>query len=297
MGTTGTKRVISARNGRYLDEMITHRRAPLSSTWTVLAVVVATLAVTSGPAWANHTSYSVPENKLGFSACSWAPGRVITVAADPAFPFPDAAFSARLDDTIRRWNEVLTSTNRQVGMARVDGAADVLVQYRPTDTADAHDVLGETYLQREGDSDLSPNIGRCPDRQATTFTMQAAQIRINPRSDWFTGDDQSTGLWEMCDGESFRATNQALCSSRVDFASTMVHEIGHALVLYHPQTLDDIDGIPAERGDSASSQARCVEAAGSFGAQATLCAGQGVWRTEQRTLETWDVETTHRQYN
>ena len=274
--------------------MIIRRRARPTSSLTVLSVVVATLAVTSGAAWANHTGYSYPEGKLGFSACAWAPGKVVTVAADPAFPFPDGSFVARLDEAVGRWNGVLATSNRGGGLARVEGPADIVVQYRPTDTADAQDVLGETYLQRQGDPDLSPNIGRCPDRQATAFTMQAAQVRINPRSDWYAGEDSSTGFWEMCDGEGFRAANQALCAARVDVASTLVHELGHALVLYHPQTLDDIDGVPVDRGDSASAHAGCVEATGSFGAQATLCAGQGVWRAEQRTLEPWDVETAHR---
>jgi len=28
-----------------------------------------------------------------------------------------------------------------------------------------------------------------------------------------------------------------------------------------------------------------------------MCAGQGMWRGEQRSLETWDIETTHRHYS
>lgn len=267
------------------------------SAWAVLGVVIATLAVTAGPASANHTSYTVPENKLGYSGCAWPAGAVVTIAVDPAFPFPDAGYTARLDDAVARWNAVLSTSNRGGGLARVDGAANIVVQYRATDTADAHDVLGETYLQRQGDPDMSPNIGRCPDRQPTSATMQAAQVRINPRPDWFTGDDSTVGFWEMCDGEGFRAANPATCAARVDFGSTMIHELGHALVFYHPQTLDDIDGIPVDRGDSASAQARCVEATNTFGAQATLCASQGAWRAEQRTLETWDVETAHRHYS
>ena len=49
--------------------------------------------------------------------------------------------------------------------------------------------------------------------------------------------------------------------------------------------------------DSASAQARCVEASGEFAPQATMCSGQGQWRAEQRTLETWDIETMHRAYD
>ena len=77
----------------------------------------------------------------------------------------------------------------------------------------------------------------------------------------------------------------------------MTHELGHALVFYHPQTLDEIDAIPVNQADSASAQARCVEASNEFAPQATMCSGQGQWRAEQRTLETWDIETMHRAYD
>lgn len=286
--------VISGRDGRSLDEMITRRggrRRPLGA---VLGVAIATLALPAPGAWANHTSYTVPENKLGYSACTWPAGKVLTVAVDPAFPFPDPSFAERLDEAIRRWDGVLATSGRGGGMIRAPGApADIVVQYRPPEGSDP-DVLAETYLQREGDVDMSPNIGRCPDRQAPQFTMRAAQIRMNVRADWFTQPDSTVGLWEMCGDEGFRAMNAELCADQVDFASTMIHELGHTLVFYHPQTLDDLDGIPLERSDSASTQARCVEATGSFPSQATLCSGQGVWHAEQRSLETWDIETAHR---
>ncbi len=241
-------------------------------------------------------AYSSPENKLGYSACGWPGGEPVRVGVDPAFPFPAPEFSDRLNEAVERWNGVLATTARRVNLVRLDEAPQVVVQYRPTDTTDAADVLGETYLQREGDPDLSANIGRCPDRQAAVYTMKAAQIRINPRNDWFAGADSSIDMWQMCDGQGFRAMNPGLCEDQVDFASTMIHELGHVLVLYHPQTLDDIDGVPVDRSDSASAQARCIEASGSFNDQATLCAGQGVWRAEQRTLEVWDTDTAQRHY-
>jgi hypothetical protein len=40
-----------------------------------------------------------------------------------------------------------------------------------------------------------------------------------------------------------------------------------------------------------------VEASNEFAPQATMCSGQGQWRAEQRTLETWDIETMHRAYD
>jgi hypothetical protein len=101
----------------------------------------------------------------------------------------------------------------------------------------------------------------------------------------------------MCVNPAFRMTNPGLCSAQVDFGGTMIHELGHTLVFYHPETLDYLDGIPPDRSDSATQQARCVEVTNSFDAQATMCEASGQWRAEQRTLETWDIETTHREYS
>ena len=272
-------------------------RRPGLRHFLILSLITAVLAVVT-PVGAQ--AYASPENKLGHSACGWAASSTVTVGIDPAFPFPDADYSTRLDEAITRWNAVLSGAPRPITVARSDAGPDVVVQYRSTESADpaeAADVLGETYLQREGDADLSADIGRCPDRRAAVYAMKAAQIRINPRNDWYAGDDSTLSTWEMCDGSGFRTANSELCSHQVDFPSTMAHEIGHAMVFYHPQTLDAIDSIPVERSDSASSAAKCVEATGTFTAQATMCAGQGMWRAEQRTLEVWDTDTATRQYS
>jgi hypothetical protein len=265
-------------------------------TWALIVAGVALLASPIGAAWAE--TYTVPENKLGYSACLWPAGKVLTVAVDPAFPFPNQSFSDRLDETIARWNGVLASSGRGGGLVRSPGpGADIVVQYRALEGTDTSEVLGETYIMREGDVDFSNNIGRCPDRRPQAFTMRAAQIRVAPRNDWYAAPDGDVPNWQNCGSQTFRATNPVLCAGQVDVASTMTHEFGHALVFYHPETLDDIDQIPTNRSDSASTAAHCVEAAGTFDAQATMCAGQGMWRGEQRSLETWDIETTHREYS
>lgn len=264
----------------------------------VLVTVVALVAGLPAPAGADHTGYTTPENKLGYSACVWPAGKVITVGVDPAWPFPDSTFSNRLDEAVSRWNTVLASSARGGGLARVaTGDADIVVQYRQTHTTMDHGVLAETFLQREGDAEPSPDSSRCPDRKPRSLTMEAARILINPRDDWFTGPDSQVSMWQMCTQERFRAANAALCSDQVDFASTMVHELGHTLVFLHPQTLDEIDGTPPDGPNSATTAARCVESTRSFPQQATMCSGQGVWRAEQRDLETWDVETAHKHYS
>ena len=262
--------------------------------------VVALLLVVTGmalPVSAAHAA-TIPENKLGWSSCLWPEGKTITVAVDPAYPLPAATYSDRLNEAIVRWDGVLRTSRRGGNVVRVaDGAADVVIQYRTLDGTETQDVLAETYLERIGDSEFTTNIGVCPDRKPAAYGMQAVQIRIAPRSDWFAADDTTVADWENCGGSTFRAVNPGLCAASVDFGSTVIHELGHALVFYHPQTLDEIDAIPVERADSASTQARCVESSNEFAPQATMCSGQGQWRAEQRTLETWDIETMHRAYD
>ncbi|MEW6473557.1 MAG: hypothetical protein AB1679_14920 [Actinomycetota bacterium] len=174
--------------------------------------------------------------------------------------------------------------------------ADILVQYRPLEGSDTTEVLGETYLQREVDAQPASNIGICPDRRPVRHTLKAAHIRIAPRNDWFTGSDSATANWQRCSDRTFRMLNGPLCAAQVDFAATMTHELGHALALYHPETLDAIDNVPVNRADSASTQAKCFEVTNGFDAQATMCSGQGVWRSEQRTPQEWDVESLRRAY-
>ena len=262
--------------------------------WLVAGFVLTGMALPVSAAEAG----TIPENKLGWSSCLWPAGKAITVAADPAYPFPDASFSDRLNEAIVRWDGVLRTSRRANSVVRVaDGPADVLIQYRPLEGADTAEVLAETYLERQGDATFTTNIGVCPDRKPAAYGMQAVQIRMAPRSDWFTGDDNSTANWENCSGSTFRAVNPGVCAATVDFASTLTHELGHAFVFYHPQTLDEIDKIAVTQADSASAQARCVEASNEFQPQATMCSGQGQWRSEQRTLETWDIETLHRAYD
>lgn len=274
--------------------MDVQQHRPRARKWLVALFVLTGLALPVSAASAG----TIPENKLGWSSCLWPAGKAITVAVDPAYPLPDSTYSDRLNEAVVRWDGALRSSRRANSVVRVaDGPADIVIQYRALEGTDTQDVLAETYLERTGDTTFTTNIGVCPDRKPEAHGMQAVQIRIAPRTDWFAGDDNASTNWQSCGGSTFRAVNAGLCSASVDFASTVTHELGHALVFYHPQTLDEIDSIPVNRVDSASAQAKCVEASNEFAPQATLCSGQGQWRAEQRTLETWDIETLHRAYN
>lgn len=244
------------------------------------------------------TAAEGPDQKLGWSACAWPADHVVTVGLDPEHPFPGAGFADRLDDAIRRWDEMLQATPLVLGMTRSEKDPDVTVSYQaPEETAGNSDVLGETSLAREGDPTTGSDLDRCPDRVGPYFTLVEAVIRIAPRSDWFTGPDEAVASWQNCAGMLMQVLFSGTCAARVDVGSTMIHELGHALGLYHPEALDTIDGVPPEDSGSASMAARCVEVTGAPEDQATMCESQAQWRADQRTLAQWDADTLARQYH
>jgi hypothetical protein len=248
------------------------------------------------PSAALASTAPYPDDLLGWSACRWAPDEVVSVGISRQWPFPGPAFSDRLDEAIARWDSVLATTTDRPRLLRYDGAPDIVVEYhQPSPGDDPDGALAETFIMRRTDTTLSNDIGRCPDRRRGRHAMAAAAIRIAPRDDWFTGPDTDVGSWQAC-GRALAQMVVTNCSDEVDFASTITHELGHTLVAYHPQTLDAVDGRPIDSEGSATRAAACAEVVGRFDDQATLCAGQGRWRAEQRTLSDWDVETVKRQY-
>lgn len=256
--------------------------------------------IDAGGAATAHAA-AVSDRKLGWSACAWPAGHVITVGVSTTHPFPDPGFIERLDDAVSRWDQALAPSAQKLSMQRSDDNPDVVVQYQtPGDDDQAQGnegVLGETYLLREGDRVPTADINECPDRQRPFFTLAGAYISIAPREDWFTGPDSSVDSWQNCTGGMLmQVLLSDQCEQRVDFGSTITHELGHALVLYHPQSLDEIDDVEPGNPDSATTAARCVEVSEEPEEQATMCAGQTQWRADQRTLTQWDLDTVTRQY-
>jgi len=291
--------VISDSGVRSQDKMGRHRKR-LGSLGLIVALLVG--ADPSG-ASADHTAYRMPEDKLGYSACAWPAGRVLSVSVDPAYPFPDQAYLDRIGEAVIRWHEVLATSNRGGGMILTSGPSDIVLQYRPVEPLnyampeEPDQAIAEVYLQRAGENEPSRDIAKCPDRQPTSLTLTAAYVRMSPRDDWFTGPDSTTGLWQMCADPNFTPPSPSVCEDSVDFATTMVHELGHTLAVYHPQTLDAIDKVPPEQSDSATSWAACGQVTEDFDAQSSMCDGQTLYDADGRSLEVWDTESVHRLYS
>lgn len=117
---------------------------------------------------------------------------------------------------------------------------------------------------------------------------------------WFTQDNNRRSLWENCPYNGFQPAYT--CGKKHDFGSTFTHEIGHAIGrIPHPNDIDVHSG-----NNLASAIAECarVDARGDPLWRATMCASNSApgglaaneYRTERRTLHTWDIESLRQQH-
>lgn len=86
-----------------------------------------------------------------------------------------------------------------------------------------------------------------------------------------------------CDNES--GDTRYLCTKRYDVGSVFAHELGHALGLHHPQSVDDYVANGSD-GDVAAGLAQC-----GTNAEAIMCNLIRQGRTGQRSLASWDEES------
>lgn len=226
------------------------------------------------------------------------------------------SFTARLGEAMSRWNAANPGphfVSYSVRSTPMTGE-DVLLNYA---AGLPGGVLGETFNFRR--TARSPVAGfDCPvqvqDKNldatypglSNNFDLVYSLIVISTRIDWFTMPDSMRSTWEQCNiltpdvnelssNLTFvgNRSNSYLCSKTVDFGSTMIHELGHVLMLHHPETVDYFKGS----GIAASTAARCYpEGSLSQKTQATMCAGANSWRSEGRTLDTWDIESIQSHY-
>ena len=190
------------------------------------------------------------------------------------------SFCNRLaDDTARLNTALLANTPYSYGATYVGqvpfnpgGAAHVVVTYG---------TLGPGVL---GFTDAGP----CSNSVHGTRVdlAQAIRITIAIRSDWFTQDDSRRALWESCPTSGYSPAYT--CSKIYDFASVMLHELGHSVGLAHPSQTDD--HIYGHHPASVMTLADCAVVLD----QATMCqaqdsAGSNAYRTHRRTFHNWDL--------
>ena len=126
-----------------------------------------------------------------------------------------------------------------------------------------------------------------------------AQVRINRRADWFTQDNSRRRYWEQA------CPNGAVytCSKWFDFGSTLLHEMLHALVLFHPQSVHAHVGASGTDGPQANT-AHCNSTPAFDGSDdSTICPSGGAeptaetrYESSRRTVSQYDLDTITRHY-
>ena len=283
---------------------LNHRLRPHA--WTLAVVVIASALGFSDPAVANHTPAAGDRSWTG---CSWthraatSPTITVGVAFANAFPpdnvSPDGhaqSFYNRLSEVTTRWGAELGASAHGMSMTYVGRQpADVMVNYQ-MDVPDA-EALGSTRIRRRIDPIAGNHVGSCPPQVSSNtgvlgvelgaiFDIIGAEIFIQRLDTWFTQHDSRRGWWETNCNPLTVALNPpaTTCTKPFDFGSTMAHELGHTLVLRHPY---DVAGGTAA--------AHCSD----IPWRATMCGGPQAFRSERRTLETYDIQTlrTHQASN
>lgn len=111
-------------------------------------------------------------------------------------------------------------------------------------------------------------------------------IDIDIRSDWFTQEDSRRALWEGC-----TSTSTYTCSKMWDAGGVMLHELGHAVGIAHPQHTDQ------HRDSYATPKAVDLATCANALDQATMCAFvSGDHRSHWRTLHSWDNSSLSYRY-
>ena len=210
---------------------------------------------------------------------------VVSLPADGWGDGVQNSFFGRVADATSRLNTVLAAANYTgnglvwVGQTSATNTANIAFrqEYLPSGT------YGFAYV-----SDYCRNVHGSSVLQLPGTVYLATAVR----SDWFTQDDTRRAYWEGCPGSSYAGSYT--CSKTMDFGSTALHEIGHAVGIPHPRSVSEHTATWG--AGSAWDLGACTNALD----QATLCqsgdAGAGTHRTHRRTLHSWDVQSINLLY-
>jgi hypothetical protein len=217
----------------------------------------------------------------------------LRIRDDGTFP-PDTirdsvlnSFNNRITDMIGRWSTLMGQIGLRGRLVRVTSGANIIAHY-----STIGNPTGLTMVTHQWGS-------ACVEHRTANVPIDYVDVYIGVRSDWFTQDDSRRALWEGC---PYNGGPAYTCSKKHDFASTFVHELGHAIgSLVHPSVIDAHSG-----NMNATNIAQCkrVDFRGDPLWRATMCASNSVtgsladneYRTERRTLDSWDRESFIQQH-
>lgn len=224
----------------------------------------------------------------GWSSCNWEdsnynPDGDVRVRASgyPGDGWGDGvknSFSDRITSAVNDWNSALDRAGYVVPstLFRIaDGGSGEDIYVEQYNLLPAYWGTALTYSTLGSDS--------CTMHSLSNEPILWVRVRTAFYNDWFTQDDTRRSLWEACPANSYQPAYT--CSKKQDFESILMHELGHALGLPHPQ---DVDTHQSSLSPNAADLASC----GTPNDRATLCSNVGQqYMTSARTLHAWDRES------
>lgn len=275
------------------------------------AATVVSLLVAPSPSYAYIGPGDWPDTRTGWSHCDWEwkGGGTISVKEDPSNPLVNSEFRGRLQDAIDQWNTV-SGGRWQMRYDGVGATFNVHVVY--VDDWHLQNASGYTYVELKWQPGAISWLSCLPQELGSNILkdINISRVYLKPRGDYFTRDASWRSHYEhlSCNRDfgaghvdGWRATpsnsqDNYLCSKRLDFGSLIAHELGHTLVLHHPQSIDDY--VYGNTTSFSADQAACNESTSRWTHRdATMCNVIDQQTTAMRTLDGYDKDSAQHHLN